>query len=232
MRNPETMLRVYEELANRFAKQNEPRSRDHCLVLAADTALAAGRPQDADRLRQRLLQFNPHHLLRPFASMVESMQAPDVQEYVADLRRQWPPEFVQKLYLSGDNAPAVAEPPAAVPTRPTEVPQRTEPGVREVPKAAPPLPLREAKPPSPPVVEAPAPPRRVAALAAPAPPVSAAPPPRPARVAVSPVVPMPSPPAGMAGAWLATLVLLVGIAGGVGLFVLAFVWPLLESHAR
>ncbi len=118
MRNPETMLRVYEELANRFAKQNEPRFRDHCLVLAADAALSADRSTDADRLRQRLLQFNPHHLLRPFASMVEAMQAPDVQEYVADLRRQWPPEFVQKLYLGGDQAAPVESAPKS---RPTEV---------------------------------------------------------------------------------------------------------------
>lgn len=230
MRNPETLLRVYEELANRFAKQNEQRSRDHCLVLAADTALAAGRPQDADRLRQRLLQFNPHHLLRPFASMVEAMQAPDVQEYVADLRRQWPPEFVQKLYLSGDNAPAVAEP--AAPVRRTEVPQRTEPGARDSPVVAPPMPPREAKPPTP-VVETPAPPRRVAVLATPpARPMPAAPPPRPARDPAPPVAPMPSSSGSTAGVWLATAVLLLGIAGGLGLFVLAFVWPLLDAHVR
>ena len=52
MRNPETMLRVYEELANRFVKQNEPRFRDHCLVLAADAALSAGKAPEAERLRQ------------------------------------------------------------------------------------------------------------------------------------------------------------------------------------
>src|SRR5438067_1975422 len=155
MRNPETMLRVYEELANRFAKQNEPRFRDHCLVLGADAALSSGRPQDADRLRQRLLQFNPHHLLRPFSSMVEAMQAPDVQEYVADLRRQWPPEFVQKLYLGGGEPPAEPETPA--PSRRTEVPKQTEPGVRDAP-AARPLQAKEVRPPSAPALELPAPP--------------------------------------------------------------------------
>ena len=65
-----------------------------------------GRTLDAERLRQRMLQFNPHHLLRPYASMSEAVQAPDVQEYVADLRRQWPPEFVQKLYLGQPGEPA------------------------------------------------------------------------------------------------------------------------------
>jgi hypothetical protein len=224
------MLRVYEELANRFAKQNEPRFRDHCLVLAADTALAAGRPQDADRMRQRLLQFNPHHLLRPFASMVEAMQAPDVQEYVADLRRQWPPEVVQKLYLGGDNAPAMPAPP---PAPRTEVPKRTEPGERESPAAAQPVPPRAVKPPAQPAVEVPAPPRRVAVLASPpARPVVAAPAQRPSRDRVPPAMPLPPAAATTTSAFLATMVLLVGIAGGVALFLLAFVWPLLHSHAR
>src|SRR3954451_18973297 len=97
MRNSETLLRVYEELAGRFARRGEPRHRDHCLVLAADAALAAGRPDEAERLRQRLLQVNPHHLLRPFTAMSEAMQSTDVQDYIADLRHQWPPELVDKL---------------------------------------------------------------------------------------------------------------------------------------
>src|ERR1043166_1803702 len=101
MRNAEPLPRVYEELADRFGRQNEPRHRDHCLVLAADAALSAGHAIEAERLRQRLLHVNPHHLLRPFASMSEAMQAADVQEYVADLRRQWPADLAQRLYASG-----------------------------------------------------------------------------------------------------------------------------------
>src|SRR5438270_3269499 len=164
MRNPETMLRVYEELADRFVAQNEPRFRDHCLVLAADAALAADRPQDAERVRQQLLQHNPHHLLRPFASMSEAMQAPDVQEYVADLRRQWPPEFVQKLYLDGGEARGPAEPATSAPLLP-----RTEYAAKDVTTAAPPLQAKQVDVP---------PPRRpvVAAPVAVAPPASAAPP--------------------------------------------------------
>jgi hypothetical protein len=223
MRNPETLLRVYEELANRFAKQIEPRFRDHCLVLAADAALSAGRPADADRLRLRLLQFNPHHLLRPFASMVEAMQAPDVQEYVADLRRQWPPEFVQKLYLGGgDSTPPVEPPPQS---RRTEVPRRTEPGEKDelAPhRGAPATPASEAA-----VVLPTASPRQAAVVPT-ARPVPAAAPVRPARAAAPPEKPAPPPNANALGSGLAIVFLLLGIAGGVGLFVLAFVWPLLD----
>ena len=223
MRNPETMLRVYEELANRFAKQNEPRFRDHCLVLAADAALSADRSTDADRLRQRLLQFNPHHLLRPFASMVEAMQAPDVQEYVADLRRQWPPEFVQKLYLGGDPTAPVEPAPKS---RPTEVPRRTEPGAKDqlTPQRGTP-----ATPASDPAVVVPAPlPRQPAGMVPMArPALTGTSPVRPVRAAAPPVVP-PPPHASALGSGLAIVFLLLGIAGGVGLFLLAFVWPLLD----
>jgi len=222
MRNPETLLRVYEELASRFTRQNEPRFRDHCLVLAADAALSAQRPQDAERLRQRLLQHNPHHLLRPFASMTEAMQAPDVQEYIGDLRRQWPPEFVQKLYLGSRDEPLPTEPPPAAPAAPPApvmpqppisrpdlpVVRRTEPAAKDATAAAPPP--REAAP----AVPRPAPPAPV--LARPVPP----------RPLPGPAVP--AMPANAAGAWVATMLFFAGIAGAVGLFFLTLIWPLLD----
>ncbi len=200
MRNPETMLRVYEELADRFVAQHEPRFRDHCLVLAADAALAADKPQDAERLRQALLQHNPHHLLRPFASMGEAMQAPDVQEYVADLRRQWPPEFVQKLYIGGRDMPIEAPP-----ERPA--PPRTERGTQDA-TLAPPV---QAKP-----VQAP--PRRPPVAA----PVVAAP------AHNGTVGGAPLPPVNPAAVWMATMFLFLGIAAAAGVFFVTFIWPLLD----
>jgi hypothetical protein len=217
MRNPESLLRVYEELADRFIKQNEPRFRDHCLVLAADTALSAQRPQDAERLRQRLLHHNPHHLLRPFASMIEALQAPDVQEYVADLRRQWPPEFVEKLYLEGAEAPMPVDPAPVAPVAP--VAHATNPPLAE-PAVATPLPPRRADVPAQrPPVAAPVVPRAVPAVPAMVRPTpSTAPADRRAAPAATSAV----------GDVLATGLLLVGIAAGVGLLFIAFVWPLLN----
>jgi hypothetical protein len=89
--------RLYEDLANHFAHQGESRQRDQCLVLAADAALTAGLPAEAELLRKRLLLTNPHHLLRPYASMTEAMESADVRDFVIDLRKQWPPETVAKL---------------------------------------------------------------------------------------------------------------------------------------
>ncbi len=87
---------LYEDLANYFARQGEPRRRDQCLVLAADAALSANMPQEAERLRKRLLLTNPNHMLRPYVSMSEAMQSNDVRDYVVDLRKQWPPETLEK----------------------------------------------------------------------------------------------------------------------------------------
>ena len=144
MQASETLMRMYEDLASRYARQNEPRMRDHCLVLAADVALKGGQPDQAERLRKRLLMTNPYHLLRPYSSMAEAMQSDDVQEYVADLRRKWPQEVVEQLLreVPSKNETfdvGVAEPAsAASAAKPREAP---EPEVVSVRK-----PRKEAKP--------------------------------------------------------------------------------------
>ena len=47
----ENLLRVYRELADWYERQRQPQMRDRFLMLAADAALAAGRPDEAERLR-------------------------------------------------------------------------------------------------------------------------------------------------------------------------------------
>jgi hypothetical protein len=102
-----TMQQVYERLAQRFEREQEPRQRDNLLVLAADAALTAGAPQEAERLRQRLLELNPHHLLRPFASFADALQSQDIKDLLADLRRQYPPNYAKRLLgEAGDNGTA------------------------------------------------------------------------------------------------------------------------------
>src|SRR5262249_38631798 len=90
-------IRVFTELATLCDRQGQPQVHDRYLVLAADAALGAGRPEEAERLRQRLLQRNPHHLLKPYASFAEAMGAPDVQSYGGALRRSHPFEAAEQL---------------------------------------------------------------------------------------------------------------------------------------
>jgi hypothetical protein len=231
MRNADALMRVYEELAGRFAAQNEPRSRDHFLVLAADAAVTAGHPEEAERLRQRLLQMNPYHLLKPFGSMAEALQAPDVGEYVADLRRQWPPEAAMKLHQSG---PEPAAPPSPLQPRVAQtVPWQAGPGAKESPAARP----AQAKQLDVIAEPAPIPLARKATAAS----VPSA---RPAPIVASPLVPVsapavrPAPPQvsaaatdhapGSISSMLATLLLVIAMVGGAGLLFLALVWPLLK----
>src|SRR5262245_63709284 len=95
--NTVTREHVYEELARRCERQQNARQRDIFLVLAADAALAAGRADDAERLRLHLLFLSPHSLLRPYASFADALQARDIQDYIADLRRLHPPEQAEQL---------------------------------------------------------------------------------------------------------------------------------------
>jgi hypothetical protein len=67
------------------------------LILAAEAAFSAGNVEEAERLRQRLLQGNPHHMLKPFSSFAQALQSSNVQIYVQDLRENYPPETAETM---------------------------------------------------------------------------------------------------------------------------------------
>src|SRR5262245_25487944 len=115
-----TSVRIYEELAEIHGRAQELRQRDVFLVLAADAALAAGQRDQAERLRQRLLTLNPHHLLKPFTSLAQALQSPDIQEFVADLRRQCPPENAAQILEARRNG---VPPTGLAPTAKTAEPE-------------------------------------------------------------------------------------------------------------
>ena len=83
-------IRVYQELATLCDRQGQSQMHDRFLVLAADAAWGSGRADLAEQIRTLLLQHNPHHLLRPYASFAEAVNSPDVHSYVSALRRSHP----------------------------------------------------------------------------------------------------------------------------------------------
>lgn len=97
MPSADQTVRTYRELAEDYGRQGQAQMRDRFLVLAADAALAAGQEDEAERLRGRLLQHNPHHLLKPYSSFGEAMKSTDVQNYVSALRRNHPYEKAENL---------------------------------------------------------------------------------------------------------------------------------------
>src|SRR5438094_8713970 len=100
MASADRSSRVYQELAAHYGARGEAQVRDRFLVLAADAATAAGKPEEAERLRHRLLELNPHHMLRPYSSWSQALQSQDVKSYIDGLRRTYPPSSAENLLES------------------------------------------------------------------------------------------------------------------------------------
>jgi hypothetical protein len=148
MTSAERCLRVYEELASCYEARGEPQVRDRFLVLAADAASTGGRPDEAERLRGRLLQLNPHHMLKPFSSWAQALQSPDVQSYLEGLRRTYPPGSAGNL-LDSVQAALQEAPRPELSTTVTLVPSEMPTGPLEqtaFPSAASPPPVAKMPP--------------------------------------------------------------------------------------
>jgi hypothetical protein len=90
-------LQVYKELADWYERQGQAAMRDRFLILAAEAAFSAGNREEAERLRQRLLQGNPHHMLKPFSSFAQALQSTNIQIYIHDLQVNYPPDTAEAL---------------------------------------------------------------------------------------------------------------------------------------
>src|SRR4051812_18245581 len=115
-------LGVYRELADTYDRLAQASMRDRFMILAADAALEAGQPAEAEALRQRLLQASRYHMLRPYNSFAEAIQAPDVQTYLRDLRANYPLEVARQLLATLLPTGAVASAPVARPAPPAPLP--------------------------------------------------------------------------------------------------------------
>lgn len=241
---PDQLVTVYTRLAEWNESQGQPDLRDRFLVLAADAALHAGRSDEAERLRRRLLQVNPHHLLRPYASFVEALASPDVQSYIGELRWKYPPATAEKL-LEATEAGELRRPshvdrpiPPTVPSVDVEGPPPFVDGWDDEDEAPAVYRLRQEEQAPRPATTAPPSPRpgsgaRKAAVPPPAPrpsPVPAyAPPPLP--VDVEPPRPRRGPAADdvPTGAWLSTALFVLTLVAGLALAVYSVARPFLPA---
>src|SRR5260370_1333322 len=114
-------LSIYRDLADCYDRLGQVSMRDRFLILAADAALEAGLPAEAERLRQRLLQGSRHHMLRPYSSFAEAASRADVQTYLRDLRLNYP-HAVAPAGRPPPRHPPPATPPPAAPPRPPRRP--------------------------------------------------------------------------------------------------------------
>jgi hypothetical protein len=100
MPSSDPKVRIYEDLAEWEHEHGSPQARDRFLILAADAALAAGSNEEAERFRARLLEYNPHHLLKPYPSLTEALKSSEVHGYIADLRSTYPVDEAQRTLSS------------------------------------------------------------------------------------------------------------------------------------
>jgi hypothetical protein len=246
-------LQVYKELADWYERQGQAAMRDRFLILAAEAAFSAGKADEAERLRQRLLQGNPHHMLKPFGSFAQALQSTNVQIYVHDLQVNYPPETAENLL---QNLRSGSSPPTPLPQG-----EKGKSEERAVPQTAPlieirddptlplggtsePLkvyPLREeqASPPTTPAnptpLNRPASRKQPTALPPtrpqPAVRVSSIParPPHPTAAPDSPPPPPPEP-AAPGGAWLALLLFGMTVTAGVALALYTLARPFLPPQ--
>ena len=110
-------LQVYKELADWYERQGQAAMRDRFLILAVEAAFSAGKTDEAERLRQRLLQANPHHMLKPFSTFAQALQSSNIQIYIHDLQTNYPTDKAQRLLheLKSGHSEAIAEIPQTAP---------------------------------------------------------------------------------------------------------------------
>src|SRR5438132_14107957 len=132
MHSYDKILQVYIDLAEMYHQQRDAGMREVFLMLAADAALRAGRPGQAEQLRQELLKQNPYHALKPFPTFVEAAQHPDIENYLDDLRLKYPVEVAEDMLESvipatlpppASTAPGTDPPQPRIPLGPTMPPQ-------------------------------------------------------------------------------------------------------------
>ena len=246
-------LQVYRELADWYERQGQAAMRDRFLILAAEAAFSAGKPEEAERLRQRLLQGNPHHMLKPFSSFAQALQSTNIQIYIHDLQVNYPAETAENLLRNlRDGVPPSGLGNSTLSPVPQTAPLieiRDEPTL-PLGSTMEPLkvyPLRDDSeptlPPTPPVkpthLNRPAarkpptvPPERPVPILAPVPRSQSVParPPHPTAVAT----PLPPPPlaeaAAPAGAWLTLLLFGMTVTAGIALAVYTLARPFLPPQ--
>jgi hypothetical protein len=230
-----TAQQVYKELADWYERQGQAAMRDRFLILSAEAAFSAGNRDEAERLRQRLLQGNPHHMLKPFSSFAQALQSTNIQIYIHDLQVNYPPQTAEDLLR--DLRRGVSPLPLSAAEGGTIEPgPRMNPVIEIGEEATLPLqhdteplkvyPLRDEPKPADPAV-APAKPaaqeRPAPRKATTAPPAKAPPRPRPQPIPLRPAAPAPvaSPPHGEpaapTGAWLPLILFGMTVTAAIAL---------------
>jgi hypothetical protein len=109
VRDYDTRLLVYAQLAAASQSRGQLAPRDRFLVQAGMAALQAGLPAVAERCRELILQHNPHHLLHRFPTFQAAAATEDFQAFARQLDRNHPYERVEHLLRGLGREPVPAD---------------------------------------------------------------------------------------------------------------------------
>jgi hypothetical protein len=112
MRDSETTLCAYLELARLSHEKRQQPARDKFLVLAAAAACRAGFLEIAGRCRQLILTHNPAHQLGHFESVPAALRSPEFQTLLRRIERFCPYERAEHLLQELGREPAADGPEA------------------------------------------------------------------------------------------------------------------------
>jgi hypothetical protein len=87
-------------LADESQRLGRVEDRERFWLLAADAAMQAGNADEAEKLRRQILAHNPNYFLRPYENFAAAAKTPDIQKYIQDLRKHYPPAQAERWLQS------------------------------------------------------------------------------------------------------------------------------------
>jgi hypothetical protein len=97
MSTPISILALYLHLASASERRRRPHVRDRLLVIAASIAARCELPRIAAYCRSKILEHNPQHLIRRWATVEEAMSDSDFLHLLRSVQRRYPLERAERL---------------------------------------------------------------------------------------------------------------------------------------
>ena len=97
MPDPSETLGLFLHLARASAQRRRMHVRDRLLVIAGAIASQLGLATISARCRDRILEHNPHHMLRNWHCYRVAMEDPDFLHLLKQLQRRYPLEKAERM---------------------------------------------------------------------------------------------------------------------------------------
>jgi rare lipoprotein A (peptidoglycan hydrolase) len=88
---------MYLHLARASELRRRPQVRDRLLVVSAAAAQRIGLTRIAAYCRYRVLESNPHHLIRRWDTIETALDEPDFLHFLKQLQRRYPQERAEQM---------------------------------------------------------------------------------------------------------------------------------------